>query len=131
MNKSEYRHFNAMQNRLSEMDCGYRLMAQVALPELVRPREEGTRIAREAFAALNSRRVDFAVVDRLGHLALAIEYQGHGHYGNGAFARDAIKREVVRKAGADWLEIDADDPPQRSANEMERRLRRRHSLRHS
>ena len=37
--------------------------------------------------------------------ALAVEYQGHGHYQNKAFMRDAVKREAVRKAGIEFLEI--------------------------
>ena len=37
--------------------------------------------------------------------ALAVEYQGHGHYQNKAFMRDAVKREAVRKARIQFLEI--------------------------
>ena len=40
--------------------------------------------------------------------ALAVEYQGHGHYQNRAFMRDAVKREAVRKAGVPFLEIPAE-----------------------
>ena len=52
--------------------------------------------------------MDFLVIDRLGMPALAVEYQGHGHYQNGAFMRDAVKREAVRKARVQFLEIPAE-----------------------
>jgi hypothetical protein len=48
-----------------------------------------------------------------------VEYQGHGHYQERSFMRDAIKREAVRKAKVAFLEVPAeytaskqfDDPP--------------------
>ena len=48
------------------------------------------------------------MIDRTGMPALAVEYQGHGHYQNRAFMRDAVKREAVRKAGVRFLEVPAE-----------------------
>lgn len=46
---------------------------------------------------INSKRLDFLVIDRIGMPAPAAEHQGHGHYQNRAFMRDAVKREAVRE----------------------------------
>jgi len=40
-------------------------------------------------------------------LVLAVEYQGNGHYQGTAAARDAIKKEALRKAGVRYLEVSA------------------------
>lgn len=79
---------------------GHRVTAQVSLGEVIRVREgKGSPEARKAgYAPINSRRLDFAVVNRFGHLTAAIEYQGSGHPQNTSFMRDATKREALRKA---------------------------------
>ncbi|MBV0912934.1 DUF2726 domain-containing protein [Anianabacter salinae] len=129
MNKSEYRQFSAIERRVCDLKAGYRVMAQVSLAEIMRPVSNDERAAKAAIWELNTRRIDFAVIDGAGHLAVAVEYQGHGHYQGGAFARDAIKREVIRKSGAEWMEIEADASPDASANAIVARLRRRGSPR--
>ncbi|QQA41251.1 DUF2726 domain-containing protein [Pelagovum pacificum] len=118
MNKSEFRLFRSLSEVVSGFGNGHRLFSQVSLSEVIRPK--GTD--RDAFNAINTRSLDFAVVDGRGHLVIAIEYQGEGHYQNGAFARDAIKREVVRKAGAGWLEIEAGESPGRAAELLRAKL---------
>lgn len=114
MNKAEYRIFRALENAVRTSGGGYRLMAQTSLQELVRPTGAGSS-AKAANYAIMAKRLDFAVIDATGHLAVAIEYQGAGHYQKGAFIRDAIKREVVRKAGAEWLELQAEIEPENAA----------------
>ena len=51
--------------------------------------------------------------------SLAVEYQGHGHYQDRAFMRDAVKREAVRKANIKCLEI----PAEYDATLMETQIR--------
>ena len=46
--------------------------------------------------------------NRFGKLVLAVEYQGSGHYRRTSFMRDAVKREVLRKAGVAFLAVEAD-----------------------
>ena len=74
---------------------------QTSLGEIIAPSNtSGSKAARDlAFRSINSKRLDFPVIDRSGMPALAIECQGYGHYQNRAFMRDAMKREAVRKAG--------------------------------
>lgn len=87
-------------------------MAQTSLGEVIAPvngAASGSEEARDlAFRSINSKRLDFLVIDRTGMPALAVEYQGHGHYQNRAFMRDAVKREAIRKARVPFLEIPAE-----------------------
>ena len=73
-----------------------------------RPHPDRTKARDLAFRSINSKRLDFLIIDHSGLPALAVEYQGHGHYQNRAFMRDAVKREAVRKAKVKFLEIPAE-----------------------
>ena len=110
LNKPEYGILRVLENVAREIDDGHRVMAQTSLGAIIAPRSaSGSDEARNlAFRSINSKRLDFLVVDRAGMPALAVEYQGHGHYRNGAFMRDAVKREAVRKARIRFLEIEAE-----------------------
>ena len=59
--------------------------------------------------AINSKRVDFLIIDTFGHPAAAVEYHGSGHHRQGgrAAARDAVKRRALEKAGIELVEIQA------------------------
>jgi hypothetical protein len=110
LNREEAQLLYLLEDVVRALPGGFRLMAQTSLGEIVRPsraiRSEDLR--DRAFRAVNSKRLDFAIFDRGGYLVLAVEYQGSGHYQHRAFMRDAVKREVVRKAGAAWLEVVAE-----------------------
>ena len=80
----------------------WRVMAQVSLGEVL-----SSPNAR-AYSAINSKRVDLLIVSRSGDPILAIEYQGHGHYQGTAAARDAVKKEALRKAGVQYIEVTPD-----------------------
>ena len=110
LNKSEYGILRILENIVREIGGGHRVMAQTSLGEIITPRSaSGSDEARDlAFRSINSKRLDFLVIDRTGMPALAVEYQGHGHYQNRAFMRDAVKREAVRKAGIQFFEIPAE-----------------------
>ncbi len=73
MNKAEYRIFRALENAVRTSGGGYRLMAQTSLQELVRPTGGGSS-AKAANYAIMAKRLDFAVINATGHLAVAIEY---------------------------------------------------------
>ena len=110
LNKSEYGILRVLEKVTREIGGGHRVMAQTSLGEIIAPRNaSGSEESRDlAFRSINSKRLDFLVIDRTGMPALAVEYQGHGHYQSRAFMRDAVKREAVRKARIQLLEISAE-----------------------
>ena len=99
MNKSEYRVFRAVEDAVAGLGGGRRVFSQTALGEVLASPDEA------AFRAINAKRVDILVVGPNGVPLLAVEYQGPGHYQGDAAARDAIKREALRRAGIFYLEI--------------------------
>jgi hypothetical protein len=87
----------------------YRVFAEVSLGAFVTT--EGTegqkRAGWLAWMAINSKRVDFLIIDTFGHPAAAVEYHGSGHHREGAraAARDTVKRRALEKAGIELVEI--------------------------
>ena len=64
------------------------------------------RNSRNAYFAVNSKRVDFPLMDEQCRVVHAIEYQGSGHHtGASAAAPDAVKKEALRKAGIGYHEV--------------------------
>lgn len=104
LNYEKARLLPIMEQILKTIAPRHRVMAQTSLGELIRPFGSDT----EAFAAINSKRLDFAIIEPKGHLVIAVEHQGSGHHQNAAFMGDAIKREVMRKAGVTWIETTTD-----------------------
>lgn len=100
LNKSEAKVFEALDKAVIARNPGWQVMAQVSLGEfLASPNEE-------AFLAVNSKRVDFALMDETCRVVHALEYQGSGHHtGTSAAARDAVKKEALRKAGIGFHEV--------------------------
>jgi len=107
MNSSEYRVFVAIEKHVVDLGKGYRVMAQTSLGELIKPSKTAGdwKNQKDAFASINSKRVDFAVIDKFGMLRLAVEYQGSGHYHHKTFMRDAVKKEALRRADVPFLEV--------------------------
>ncbi|WP_292081836.1 DUF2726 domain-containing protein [Brevundimonas sp. UBA7506] len=99
MSKSEARTFLQIERLLRGHANGWRVMAQVSLGEVL------TTTDAKAFAAVNSKRVDMLVIARDGQPLAAVEFQGSGHYLGTAAARDAVKREALRRAGVDFIEV--------------------------
>jgi len=106
MNAPEYRLFKLIEEEVSHACRGHRVFAQTNLGEIL------TSPSRDAFASINSKRVDILIVDSGGWPVAAIEYQGTGHYQGTAAARDAVKKEALRKAGIRYLEVCAGDLPE-------------------
>jgi len=103
LSSSEYRVFAIVEGEISAHRAGHRVFFQTSLGEILRSNNQ------DAFHSINSKRVDILVVDRFGWPFLAIEYQGDGHYQGTAAARDAVKREALRKAGVRYIEFDPTD----------------------
>ncbi len=113
MNGSEYRAFQIIEKDIASIGKGHRVFAQTCLGEVLQSKDEG------AFYSINSKRVDILIVDRGGWPVLAVEYQGEGHFQGTAAARDAIKKEALRKAGVRYLEVVPGD----SDEQIRRRVR--------
>lgn len=106
LNRSEALLLPVIEAAIAEFGRGHRVMAQTSLGELLRPSAAPDLATKNAaFAAINSKRLDFCIVDAAGRLVAAIEYQGSGHYSATAFMRDAVKREACRKAGVAFIEV--------------------------
>lgn len=106
LNRSEARLLPVLDGAAGAAGQGHRVMAQVALNEVIRPMRGA---AEEALGAIVAKRLDFAIVDRRGMIACAVEYQGEGHWQNHAAMRDAVKREALRKAGVRVVEVHPGD----------------------
>lgn len=100
LNRAEAKVFAALDKAVIGRNSGWQVMAQVSLGEFL------TSPDKDAFFAINSKRVDFALMDEKCCVVHALEYQGSGHHtGSSAAARDAVKKEALRKAGIGYHEI--------------------------
>ncbi|WP_374408187.1 DUF2726 domain-containing protein [Pelagerythrobacter sp.] len=100
LNKSEAKVFAALDKAVIARNPGWQVMAQVSLGEFLASPD------KDAFLAVNSKRVDFALMDENCRVVHALEYQGSGHHtGDCAAARDAVKKEALRKAGIGYHEV--------------------------
>jgi hypothetical protein len=104
MNGGEYRVFRIVEADIAAARRGYRVFAQTSLGEVLDAPDN-----KNAYYAINSKRVDMLIVDQDSWPVAAVEYQGSGHYQGNAAARDAIKKEALRKAGIRYIEVSADD----------------------
>ncbi|MFM9977295.1 MAG: DUF2726 domain-containing protein [Sphingomonadaceae bacterium] len=105
LNRSEQRVLLALDKAVEEAAPHWRVMAQVSLGEIL------ASPCEEAYRAVNSKRVDMLLVDDDYRPVHAIEFQGQGHHQGSAAARDAIKREALRRAGIGYVEVKSGDTP--------------------
>jgi len=103
LNSSEYHVSKIIEDEAAKLGNGYRVFAQTCLGEILKSSDQN------AFHSINSKRADILVIDARGWPVLAVEYQGYGHYQNAAAARDAVKKEALRKAGVWHLEVHPTD----------------------
>lgn len=101
LNKPEGQVFLALDRAVVARNPGWQVMAQVSVGEFLASGDA------EAYRCINSKRVDFALMDANFQVRHVFEYQGRGHHqdGGGAAARDAVKKEAVRKAGIGYHEV--------------------------
>jgi hypothetical protein len=85
-------------------------MAQTSMGEIIHPKKGSASDydCNLAYRSINSKRIDFVVINRSGIPVLAIEYQGAGHYHSRSFMQDAVKREALRKADVPFIEVPSD-----------------------
>lgn len=99
LNKSETRVFKELDRMVIACNQSWQVMAQVSLGEILRSKDV------EAYSCINSKRVDLLLVDGDCIPRHAIEYQGAAHYQRSAAARDAVKKEALRRAGIGYHEV--------------------------
>ncbi|MBW9066176.1 DUF2726 domain-containing protein [Rhizobium herbae] len=99
LNKSEARVFKELDRILIRRNPAWQVMAQVSLGEIIRSKDA------VAHSCINSKRVDLLLVDGDCQPRCAIEYQGGAHHQGAAAARDAIKKEALRRAGIGYYEV--------------------------
>ena len=116
LNKSEARLFRAIDKMVMEMRPGWQVMAQVSLGEILKCEDKA------AYACINSKRVDLLIVDDECRPLHAIEYQGGAHFkgAHATAARDAVKKEALRRAGIGYVEVVAGDTPAELRRVVER-----------
>ena len=116
LNKPERRLLTCIDKALAEYKPGWRAMGQVNLGEILYSAD------KEAFSAINSKRVDLLIVDEDCRPLHAVEFQGTGHHGSpDTAARDAVKKEALRRAGIGYVEVVSGDTPA-EVREMIRKL---------
>lgn len=99
LNKSEARVFRELDRIVISLNPEWQVMAQVSVGEILRCQDA------EAYRCINSKRIDLLLVDGECHPRHALEYQGGGHYQGTAAARDAVKKEALRRAGIGYHEV--------------------------
>lgn len=99
LNKSEGTVFRSLDKIVIARNPGWQVMAQVSVGEFLACDDEA------AYRCINSKRVDFVLMDENCRALHALEYQGNGHHQGSAAARDAVKKEALRKAGVGYHEI--------------------------
>ena len=108
LNKSEARVLRQIETLLQRDGDGHRVMAQTVLGEVLRPKSDDKRRWAQANASINSKRLDFLVINRWGVPVVGVEYHGSGDYHEDSFMRDAVKRE----AGIPLIELHQDFAPE-------------------
>jgi len=99
LNKSEARVFRELDRIVIGCNPGWQVMAQVSLGEILRSKDA------EAYRCINPKRVDLLLVDEDCRPRHAVEYQGGAHHQGTAAARDAVKKEALRRAGIGYHEV--------------------------
>lgn len=99
LNKSEARVFKELDRYVLSLNPTWQVMAQVSLGEILRCGDAA------AYSCINSKRVDLLIVDENCQPRHALEYQGSAHHQGTAAARDAVKKEALRRAGIGYHEV--------------------------
>ncbi|NLR69885.1 DUF2726 domain-containing protein [Novosphingobium sp. ERN07] len=106
LNQSEKRLLAVVDRAVADARPDWRAMGQVSLGEILASED------KEAFWAINAKRVDLLIVDQEFRPIHAIEFQGSGHHlSTETAARDAIKKEALRRAGIGYLEVTSNQTP--------------------
>lgn len=116
LNKSEVRVFQELDAMVNACNPHWQVMAQVSLGEILKSQ------SAEAYSCVNAKRVDLLLVDENCHPRHVVEYQGHGHHQSSAAARDAVKKEALRRAGIGYHEVVAGQTTPAELRQLVRKL---------
>lgn len=119
----EQRVLRVAEKAISEIGEDWRVMAQVSLGEVL------TSTNKSAYWTVNAKRVDMLIVDANSNPLAAIEYQGAGHHQREAAARDAVKKEALRRAGVGYIEVLEGDEPADLKRAIQRLTNKKANLR--
>ncbi len=114
LNRPEYLAFKIIEADIAAARRGYRVFAQTSLGKSSRRRTR-TLFARSIASGS-------LIVDKGGWPVAAVEYQGDGHYQGTAAARDAVKKEALRKAGVRYIEITATESAEQILSRVREQL---------
>jgi len=134
INAEAYRTvFRGLEEHLLNRRGGYRLLAEVCMGSFMKtpkkePDIERKRMDDQAYRSINSKRVDFLVIDRNGHPVVVLEYQGSGHYQGNARDRDRVKFAALDRVGIETFEVMFGASPYRVVQEVEAVLQRHDAL---
>jgi hypothetical protein len=99
LNRSEARLFRELDRLVISCNPEWQVMAQVSLGEVLSSKDP------KAYSCINAKRVDLLLMDQNCQPRHAIEYQGGAHHQGMAAARDAVKKEALRRAGIGYHEV--------------------------
>lgn len=122
LNQGERRLLRVLEEACAAEAKGWRVMAQVSLGEVLASTD------KNAYRAINSKRVDLLLIDDAGVPQHAIEMQGSGHHLGPAATRDAIKKEALRRAGVGYVEVFPDDTPAEVRAKVAKMAKRRATI---
>ncbi len=108
INKEAYRILLKIEKILTSDAPKARVLAEVGMGAFLSTAGGGDLLPEDklAFSSFNAKRVDFLIIDGFGQPAFIVEYQGSGHHmGGTAGERDMLKREAIRQARIELVEI--------------------------
>mgnify|MGYP001183567197 CR=1 FL=1 len=101
LNQSEQKAYKALIRGLKELNTNYLIYPQVSLGEIIRTDRNNI----SAFNIINSKRVDFLIVDTSFNPVMAVEYHGSGHFKGNYKTRDQVKEIALTKAGIKYVAL--------------------------
>ncbi len=105
IDSNEEQIFHALEAIIAEQDRDWRVMAQVNLADIVDSADP------QAVAAIGDQRVAMLIVSAAQMPLAAVEYQPLGQIRDDSTLRAAIRREALRRADVDYIEVRANDTP--------------------
>lgn len=114
LSKAEVRVLYQAEDAIRAQGLSWLVLAQVSLSEILASPDAA------AYAAISAKRADLLLVTRAGEPVAVIEQQGEGHHQGGAAARDAVKKEALRRAGVAYIEVTPQHTPADLARDIAR-----------
>lgn len=107
INKEAYKVIVKIEKILEADAPKARVLAEVGMGAFLTTVGQGDLLPEDklAFSSFNAKRVDFLVIDGFGQPSFIVEYQGSGHHLGAAAERDMLKREAIRRARIELVEI--------------------------